>query len=54
MLASGVFMACTWASKVNGVLTVFAIGIAVVIDLWDLADHNKSDNVRYYISLLQV
>lgn len=46
MLACGTFMACTWASKVNGVLTVAAIGIAVIIDLWDLADYRKSDNER--------
>lgn len=45
MLATGVFMACTWASKVNGILTVVAIGVAVIIDLWDLLDYKKSDNV---------
>lgn len=46
MLATGVFMACTWASKVNGILTVVAIGIAVMVDLWDLLDYRKSDNER--------
>jgi len=46
MLATGVFMACTWSSKVNGILTVVAIGIAVTVDLWDLLDWKKSDNVR--------
>lgn len=45
MLATGFFMACTWSSKVNGILTVVAIGIAVVVDLWDLLDWRKSDNV---------
>jgi dolichyl-phosphate-mannose-protein mannosyltransferase len=34
-------MACTWGSKVNGVLTVIAIGIAVLIDLWDILDIKK-------------
>lgn len=34
-------MACTWASKVNGILTVVAIGIAVLIDLWDILDIRK-------------
>jgi dolichyl-phosphate-mannose-protein mannosyltransferase len=48
MLATGVFMACTWSSKVNGVLTVVAIGIAVIVDLWDLLDYRKSDNVGCY------
>lgn len=38
---TGVFMACTWGSKVNGVLTVFATGIAVLIDLWDVLDVKK-------------
>jgi dolichyl-phosphate-mannose-protein mannosyltransferase len=45
MLATGFFMACAWSSKVNGILTVVAIGIAVVVDLWDLLDYRKSDNV---------
>lgn len=45
MLATGFFMACTWSSKVNGILTVVAIGVAVVVDLWDLLDWRKSDNV---------
>jgi dolichyl-phosphate-mannose-protein mannosyltransferase len=34
-------MACTWGSKVNGILTVIAIGLAVLIDLWDILDHRK-------------
>jgi len=34
-------MACAWGSKVNGILTVIAIGIAVLIDLWDVLDHKK-------------
>ncbi|KAF9785180.1 glycosyltransferase family 39 protein [Thelephora terrestris] len=46
MLATGFFMACTWSSKVNGILTVVAIGIAVMVDLWDLLDWRKSDNER--------
>jgi dolichyl-phosphate-mannose-protein mannosyltransferase len=41
---TGVFMACAWGSKVNGILTVFAIGIAVIIDLWDILDHRKEGN----------
>ena len=35
-------MACAWGSKVNGVLTVVAIGIAVLVDLWDLLDIRKN------------
>ncbi|KAK7012199.1 glycosyltransferase family 39 protein [Favolaschia claudopus] len=38
---TGVFMACVWGSKVNGVLTVAAVGIAVLIDLWDILDVRK-------------
>jgi len=34
-------MACTWGSKVNGILTVVAIGLAVLIDLWGILDHKK-------------
>lgn len=34
-------MACTWGSKVNGILTVATIGIAVLIDLWDILDVKK-------------
>jgi dolichyl-phosphate-mannose-protein mannosyltransferase len=35
-------MACAWGSKVNGVLTVVTIGIAVLVDLWDLLDIRKN------------
>ena len=38
-------MACAWGSKVNGVLTVVAIGIAVLVDLWDLLDIRKSPSM---------
>jgi len=41
LILTGVFMACTWGSKVNGVLTVFSIGFAVLIDLWGILDHKK-------------
>ncbi|KAJ7890523.1 glycosyltransferase family 39 protein [Mycena olivaceomarginata] len=45
---TGVFMACVWGSKVNGVLTVVAIGIAVLIDLWDILDHRKDGHTMEY------
>ena len=45
MIATGVFMACAWGSKVNGVLTVVAIGAAVLIDLWDLLDIRKNPSM---------
>ena len=47
---TGVFMACTWGSKVNGILTVFAIGFAVLIDLWDILDVQKEGHtmVKFY------
>lgn len=38
-------MACTWASKVNGILTVVAVGIAVLIDLWDILDYKKDNSM---------
>ena len=34
-------MAMTWGSKVNGILTVLTIGIAVLVDLWDILDIKK-------------
>jgi hypothetical protein len=34
-------MACTWGSKVNGILTVLTIGVAVLVDLWDILDIKK-------------
>lgn len=38
-------MACTWASKVNGILTVIAIGIPVMVDLWDILDIKKGHSM---------
>lgn len=38
-------MACTWGSKVNGILTVFAIGAAVLVDLWDVLDFRKNPSL---------
>ncbi|KAJ3555988.1 hypothetical protein NM688_g2273 [Phlebia brevispora] len=48
LIATGTFMACTWASKVNGILTVVAIGIAVLIDLWDILDIKKGHSMEYF------
>ncbi|KAI0923934.1 hypothetical protein AcW1_006746 [Taiwanofungus camphoratus] len=48
LLATGAFMACTWASKVNGILTVVAIGIPVLIDLWDILDIKKGHSMEYF------
>lgn len=45
LLATGTFMACTWASKVNGILTVVTIGIAVLIELWDILDIEKGHSM---------
>jgi dolichyl-phosphate-mannose-protein mannosyltransferase len=38
-------MACAWGSKVNGILAVFAIGVAVLVDLWDLLDIRKNPSM---------
>jgi len=38
-------MACTWGSKVNGILTVVTIGIAVLVDLWDILDYRKGHSM---------
>lgn len=38
-------MACAWSSKVNGVLTVIAIGIPVLVDLWDILDIKKGHSM---------
>ncbi|KAF8892285.1 glycosyltransferase family 39 protein [Infundibulicybe gibba] len=48
LIATGVFMACTWGSKVNGILTVITIGIAVVIDLWDILDIKKGHSMEHF------
>jgi len=48
LVLTGVFMACTWGSKVNGILTVVAIGLAVLIDLWDILDHNKNPSIDHF------
>ncbi|OBZ73646.1 Dolichyl-phosphate-mannose--protein mannosyltransferase 4 [Grifola frondosa] len=48
LLATGFFMACTWASKVNGILTVVAVGIAVLIDLWDILDYRTGNTMEYF------
>jgi dolichyl-phosphate-mannose-protein mannosyltransferase len=45
---TGFWMACTWASKVNGVLIVATIGVAVVIDLWDILDVRKEGHTMEY------
>ncbi|KAF9006174.1 glycosyltransferase family 39 protein [Cyathus striatus] len=48
LILTGVFMACTWGSKVNGILTVATIGIAVLIDLWGILDHKKEGHSMDY------
>ncbi|TFK73757.1 glycosyltransferase family 39 protein [Pluteus cervinus] len=48
LIATGVTMACTWASKVNGILTVATIGVAVLIDLWDLLDIRKNREMEIF------
>ena len=50
LLLTGFFMACTWASKVNGILTVFCIGVAVLIDLWDILDVRKEGHTMVSLS----
>ncbi|KAL0953784.1 hypothetical protein HGRIS_004968 [Hohenbuehelia grisea] len=48
LVATGVSMACAWGSKVNGILTVVAIGCAVLIDLWDILDHRKGYSMEHF------
>ncbi|KAJ3733211.1 glycosyltransferase family 39 protein [Lentinula guzmanii] len=48
LFATGFFMACTWGSKVNGVLTVATIGVAVLIDLWGILDYKRSPSMDYF------
>lgn len=52
-MATGFFMACTWASKVNGILTVATIGVAVLIDLWDILDYKKGHSLVRAIMRVQ-
>ena len=44
-------MGCTWASKVNGILTVLTIGIAVLVDLWDELDVKKNETMVRFTSV---
>ncbi|KIY49959.1 glycosyltransferase family 39 protein [Fistulina hepatica ATCC 64428] len=48
LVLTGVCMACAWGSKVNGVLTVAAIGFAVLIDLWDILDYKKGYSMEHF------
>ncbi|KIY62939.1 glycosyltransferase family 39 protein [Cylindrobasidium torrendii FP15055 ss-10] len=48
LLLTGIFMACAWGSKVNGVLTVATIGIATLVDLWDLLDVRKGNTMEHF------
>ncbi|KAI9456914.1 glycosyltransferase family 39 protein [Boletus coccyginus] len=48
LIATGFFMACTWGSKVNGILTVVTIGIAVLVDLWDILDYRKGHSMDHF------
>ncbi|KAI5999336.1 glycosyltransferase family 39 protein [Pisolithus orientalis] len=48
LIATGFFMACAWGSKVNGILTVLTIGVAVLIDLWDILDIKKGHTLEHF------
>ncbi|KAF9047103.1 glycosyltransferase family 39 protein [Hymenopellis radicata] len=48
LILTGVFMACTWGSKVNGILTVATIGVATMIDLWELLDYKKGNSMEHF------
>ncbi|KAG6845492.1 hypothetical protein H0H87_008389 [Tephrocybe sp. NHM501043] len=48
LIATGAFMACTWGSKVNGILAVVTIGLAVLIDLWDILDIKKNESIEHF------
>ncbi|KAH8833013.1 glycosyltransferase family 39 protein [Flagelloscypha sp. PMI_526] len=48
LILTGTFMACAWASKVNGILTVVCIGIAVLIDLWEILDYRRGYTMEHF------
>ncbi|KAL5492520.1 PMT4 [Sanghuangporus weigelae] len=48
LVATGVSLACTAGSKINGVLIFFAVGAAVLVDLWDLLDVKKGHSMEYF------
>ncbi|ESK96494.1 glycosyltransferase family 39 protein [Moniliophthora roreri MCA 2997] len=48
LLGTGACMACTWGSKVNGVLTVATIGVAVLIDLWGILDYRRGHTMEHF------
>lgn len=45
LIATGVSLACTAGSKINGILIFFTIGAAVLVDLWDLLDIKKGHSM---------
>lgn len=42
MAATGAAIACATGVKMVGLFTVGTIGVATIIDLWDLADHKRN------------
>ena len=48
MVGCGASIACATGVKMVGLFTVATIGIATVVDLWDLADQKRNiPNVRF-------
>ena len=45
LIATGVCLACTLGCKINGILIFFAIGAAVLVDLWDILDIKKGHSM---------
>ncbi|TPX53825.1 dolichyl-phosphate-mannose---protein mannosyltransferase [Powellomyces hirtus] len=45
---TGLGLACTTGVKMVGMLTIAAIGVAVLFDLWDLLDYRKGLSMRQF------
>ena len=52
MVLTGVNLACVLGSKINGVIIFFFIGIAVLVDLWDLLDIKRGHSMVRNIGLI--
>lgn len=54
MMATGVCLALTVSSKINGLFTPLMIGAAVVIDLWNILDIRRQIPMVRRDSILKV
>ena len=51
LVLTGVFLACSLGCKMVGLFTFMTIGVAVLVDLWDILDIKKGHSMvsRYVL-----